>query len=239
MSPSDGNNSDQQKTKTALEIEARRQRSEQITGFMARVMPWPSSDEPGYVNLHWLNGAAMPGRPFRLLDDFMQRVVYMAQRTRWDIYYCLSSQAKTGKIYRKEVTAARHKRDALKLKAIWLDMDVKPGAYNSVGDSIAAITKFCEETAVPAPTAIVLSGGGVHIYWISDRPLSVDEWAPFASGLRTLAHAHGVLFDEGVTTDCARVLRIPGTYNYKDAQKRAVRLAYLAPTDLNFRPHRR
>ena len=54
-----------------------------------------------------------------------------------DIYFCLSSQAKVGKIINGKTYAARHKDDALALKAVWLDIDVKepPKGYASLEEA--------------------------------------------------------------------------------------------------------
>jgi hypothetical protein len=38
----------------------------------------------------------------------------------------------------------------------------------------------------------------------------VAEWQPHANGLKDLAVKHGLRFDAGCTTDCARILRVPG-----------------------------
>jgi hypothetical protein len=62
---------------------------------------------------------------------------------------------------------------------------------------------------------------------VSDVPLSVSTWRPHAEGLREEASRLGLQFDEGVTTDEARVLRVPGTFNYKTTPPRACRLASL------------
>ena len=87
---------------------------------------------------------------------------------------------------------------------------------------------------MPAPSAIIGSGGGLHAYWISSNPLTVDEWKPYAEGLKAAAIGLGLLCDAGLTTDCARILRIPGTFNYKTDPPKRVETLYLAPEDYDF-----
>lgn len=67
----------------------------------------------------------------------------------------------------------------------------------------------------------------MHVYWFSERPLPPDEWLPYANGLKALVIKHGLKCDAGLTTDAARVLRIPGTQNFKTMPPRPVKL--LAP----------
>ena len=59
--------------------------------------------------------------------------------------------------------------------------------------------------------------------------------ASYAEGLWALAQKHGLRADAGVTTDSVRVLRIPGTFNYKEKIPRGVKLAALAATDYAFK----
>jgi hypothetical protein len=152
-----------------------------------------------------------------------------------DIYYCLSSQAKTGPAINGIPTAVRNAQNADDVKALWLDVDVKPEkGYATVDDAIAALGDFRARANLPPFSAIVLSGGGIHAYWISDVPLPVDEWRPYAEGLKALAKTHGLRCDAQITADPARILRVPGTYNYKTEPPRPVRLAALAPHDLDF-----
>jgi hypothetical protein len=80
---------------------------------------------------------------------------------------------------------------------------------------------------LPPPSALVQSGSGLHVYWISSRPLGVPEWRPYAEGLKLLAIRHELKFDAGLTTDEARVLRVPGTFNYKTTPPKAVVLKHL------------
>ena len=206
----------------------------EIARFMARVVPWPeNSQAPGFVNLHWTfwEGEEPPksppwgGIPTKTVHDFMKALERVrAWRSTRDIYFCLSLQAQTRLNSRGKVVAARSKGGVLALKAIWLDIDVKepPRGYATIQDAIAALTAFCRSTMLPPPTATVFSGGGLHVYWVSDKPLTPAEWKPYAEGLKNAAIKFGLKCDAGCTTDSARVLRVPGTFNYKKTQKRPV-----------------
>ena len=60
------------------------------------------------------------------------------------------------------------------LKAIWIDADVKPDDttgkhYTSMQEAWSAISAFRTKVGLPMFSAVVNSGGGLHIYWISDQ----------------------------------------------------------------------
>ena len=213
---------------------ARAATEDEIELFMRRVVPWPESHEAaGFVNLHWTfwDGDEPPanpswcGIPTKSVQEFMKALAWVrARKNTRDIYFCLSLQSQTRRNKRGRVVAARSKSNALALKAIWLDIDVKepPKGYATLTDALAALSAFCDSIALPPPSAVVLSGGGLHIYWISDKPLTPDEWRPYAEGLKGAAVKFGLKCDAGCTTDAARVLRVPGTFNYKRHLKRPV-----------------
>ena len=212
-----------------------------VADFFLRVVAWPAESEPGYINIHWRSAnvaAGMPGRPFRSVVELMTNVQKFLNRPKsiLDIYFCLGRQLETGRLdtYGKP-WAKRSKNNTAAMKCIALDVDVKPEkGYANAAEAIAAVQQFVTAASLPLPSALVYSGGGLHVYWISDRPLSLSDWTPYASGLRALADHHGLRFDPSVTIDCARVLRVPGTYNLKETVPRPVTLKYLAPADLNF-----
>lgn len=202
--------------------------------FMEQVVAWPGPDGPGYVNLHWTSpkGPGMRGKPFKDVHSFMDMAQYAALKPAIykEIYFCLSTQSATGKLVHGNPTAARLKQNALKLKAIWIDVDVKPGDpkhYATILETLDAIDTFVTAAKLPPPSALVFSGGGVHVYWFSDIALTPDEWRPYAEGLKAEAVRLGLKCDAPLTTDEARVLRVPGTYNNKSLPPRAVRLAHL------------
>ena len=211
-----------------------------VAEFFARVVPWPKAGAPGVVNLHWSlvkYDHAMGGKPFSTLVDFMAYIEVANNRPASikDIYFCLSMQEKMGPLKNGYATAYRNKNNVAGLKSIWIDLDVKVSAYKTTEEALAALFEFCQSTGYPNPTAISFSGsGGAHIYWISDRMLTVDEWHGYAEGLKQLGIERGLKADWGCTTDSARILRVPGTFNHKSTPPKPVTLKMLAPKDLNF-----
>ena len=85
----------------------------------------------------------------------------------------------------------------------------KESDYETYDDAIAAVIKF-----KPRPTLINLSGGGLHCYWVLKTPVKTDE-----IGVAELESINKLFIqqlggDKG-THNLDRVLRIPGTYNFK------------------------
>lgn len=89
------------------------------------------------------------------------------------------------------------------------------------GDQAAILTHL-DRLCVPAPTAIIASGGGVHAYWLLKEPYLIanedrrqaartiqDRWVALVGG------------DPGAK-DLTRILRVPGSWNYKYDPRRQV-----------------
>jgi hypothetical protein len=53
------------------------------------------------------------------------------------------------------------------------------------------------------------------VYWPLTEPVNVVDWKPVAEDLKRLCKQEGLRIDMTVTADAARVLRIPGTMNFK------------------------
>lgn len=206
---------------------------------MRRVVPWPATGEPGYINFHWLrsgikdpNARVWSGTPFTDPAALINRGQFLLGKPNvFDMYYCLSRQSKTKIGYQGKVQADRSAANALCLKALWLDVDVKPPpkGYATLVEALDAVQGFITAFKLPPASALVGSGGGVHVYWISARPLTPDEWQPYANGLKAAALQHGLLCDAGVTVDRARVLRVPDTLNYKTTPPQRTKLLGMLP----------
>ena len=210
---------------------------------MLRALPWPSDDDQGFINVHAQGhskdgkGRFWTGTPTRDIDAFQTAVdQYMGWQPKLpDIFMCLSRQRDRKEPNLKgNIRAAKSAAAALAFRAIWLDVDVKKGAYATLSEALRAVLELVDTVGLPNPSALVASGGGLHVYWISDRVLTPREWLPYAMGLKFAAINHGLKCDAGVTGDAARVLRPPGTFNYKYDPPRPVRLRYLARNDYDF-----
>jgi hypothetical protein len=203
--------------------------STNIRDFLLRVLPWPGDDLPGFCNVHtqWRIDDKTPwsGVPTRDVDIFLQEVHrHNTMRSPPDIYMCLSRQSNVKTVGDKQ-KAAKSQQNALALKAVWLDVDVKEKAFQTVGEALDAVKEFYTKYKLPLPSAYVASGGGLHVYWISDRVLTPAEWQPYAEGLKSLAiEFFGSKIDAGVIADSARVLRVPGTPNFKYDPPKPVKL---------------
>jgi len=209
---------------------------------MAQVVDWPRSpQEPGFINLHYslINKRNPSGKkivtgwPTRDVGSFIQKAAWaITTNDIKDLWFCTSLQSQSGKNSKGNPKAIRGAQFALTQKSIWIDMDVgenDPKKYTTVQEALTAALRFQATVGLPKPSAIVFSGNGVHVYWISKDPLTPAEWAPYAGGLKALLLANSVKCDSGLTTDIARILRVPGTFNHKTEPPKPVQLS---PTPL-------
>jgi hypothetical protein len=222
-----------------------------VSAFMAAVVAWPASpQDAGFVNLHYSmpNPRPTPGKPlikgmgwpFTKVDEFVSRAAWLNGNTNFkDQWFCTSLQKTMKHNSHGKPKAVRFAANALAQKSIWVDIDVGPDdpkKYATVEEALAAILLFQKTVGLPPPSAIVFSGSGIHVYWISKTPLTPDQWAPYANGLRNLLLANAVKCDSGLTTDIARILRVPGTFNHKYDPPKPVQLSPLPLVMYDFSP---
>ena len=215
--------------------------------FLASVVPWPSSStDEGWVNVHYSYPdkykpgklAMASGWPFKDISDYVSRVDWalnIPDKFK-DMWFCTSLQRETKKNRSGKTVANRKKDLAISLKAIWLDVDIKddPNHYPDLPTALKELLDFIDKVKLPKPSAIVYSGGGMHVYWISREAMLPDLWLSYAQGLKNLAIEHGLKCDAGLTTDAARILRIPGTLNYKYDPPKPVTMAPLPLVEHDF-----
>ena len=102
------------------------------------------------------------------------------------------------------------------VKSFFLDLDVMHGKskYDSKEQALEDVKRFCAEINWPEPT-LLDSGGGIHAYWILEEELTATEWTEYAKKFKQLCLDHKMIIDENVPADSARLMRIPGTFNYR------------------------
>ena len=110
------------------------------------------------------------------------------------------------------------------MRALFLDLDCGPEKeFDSQQEAIAELKDFCKLVGMPKPL-LVNSGRGVHVYWPLTEPVPAAEWVKVAARLKEACVKHRFKADPNVTDDSARILRVPGTHNYKDDPAKPVQV---------------
>jgi len=126
------------------------------------------------------------------------------------------------------------------LKCFWADLDIsRPNdgkdpsqVYADVPAAVAWLKAFRDATGMPLPNVWVQSGWGLHVYWVMQDTMTAADWLPYAEALKAAMLATGAVGDVSVSTDHARILRPPGTFNFKDpAHPQEVKLVRNNPQD--------
>lgn len=114
------------------------------------------------------------------------------------------------------------------LKSLWVDVDCGlDKAYQTKEQALAAARVFCVACKFPKPSIVIDSGGGIHLYWCFDAAIDVSEWIPLSNDLKKLCALNSFGIDPSVMGDAARVMRVPGSFNYKDpANKKPVEIIF-------------
>ena len=118
-------------------------------------------------------------------------------------------------------------------KSLYVDIDTGEGKpYETKKQAVTEVFRFIKDTGFLRPSIIVDSGNGIHCYWVLDKPIELREWVALAEALKTLCESASLDVDSKVTTDAARILRVPGTVNYKDpANPKTSKVVYSTPNE--------
>jgi hypothetical protein len=124
----------------------------------------------------------------------------------FDVYFALATF---------EDGNSRKVNNVKQLKSLFLDLDCGPSKdFATQKDAINALRAFCKEYSLPRPT-MINSGRGVHVYWPLTETVGYANWFPVAERLKLACAEKGFMADPAVTSDAARVLRVPKTHNFK------------------------
>ena len=119
----------------------------------------------------------------------------------------------------EEGSDKRTQDNAAWMKSFWLDLDCGPGKeYSSQDEAVSALWEdFLPMSGLPKPL-LVSSGNGVHVYWPLHDSVGSEDWLRIAGKLKAACRFIGLEADPAVTADSARILRLPSTVNFKDAE---------------------
>lgn len=177
---------------------------------------WPELPES-----HWLLVYTLPDKMSHWCDSVERAAATVEQLKGVDIYLQMATADKN---YGPFARATRNETRAI--PGLWCDLDLKNEGRkkSALPKSLDELLKIIPEDA--RPTMLVQSGGGLHAYWLFNEPLLLDtgedrskaekllkDWQTL---LRRRAQVHGWTLD--FTHDLPRILRIPGTLNYKQPE---------------------
>lgn len=146
-----------------------------------------------------------------------------------DLYFALSSFQqgwyKVKRVNKPDASVFRTQENVMYVKSLWLDIDVgseKP--YKETKAAVLALRKFLVETNMPAPWIIASGSGGLHVYWTFTEQVDSTRWQAMAERLHAATIASGLDADASRTRDCASILRVPGSCNFKGGKRNPVKL---------------
>jgi hypothetical protein len=115
--------------------------------------------------------------------------------------------------------SGRTHKNVCAVRSLWLDIDTKitksNATYANHIEAAQAVGRFHKTVDMPPPSILVNSGGGLHVYWSLDKDLTLQEWLPYAVGLKNSCVKFGLAADPARTADASSILRTPGTTNFK------------------------
>jgi hypothetical protein len=117
-----------------------------------------------------------------------------------------------------ETIANRKQANVLALRSLRLDIDAGAKKYAKDPDhtyptqleALAAFAAFTKASGL-APSYLIASGEGLHVYYCLADDVTPAVWLPMAEGLAQLTTEHGLKVDSTVTKDTVRILRPPGS----------------------------
>jgi len=183
--------------------------------------------------MQWLAGLHAFSDPAEQVNVFMQQGKYV------DIAWAPVSQleqlrdpianfAARGDVYFSVATRWQQlpgkerggESDCAHIPGLWLDIDIADGTgahkLANLPPSIQAAAQLVQRFPV-TPSAVVRSGHGIQPWWLFAEPLAVAEARPLLHRWQltweAMAAEHGWHLDD--VSDAARMMRLPGTINYK------------------------
>jgi hypothetical protein len=85
-----------------------------------------------------------------------------------------------------------------------------------VTDVVTALENFVRVAELLPPSLLVYTGYGIHAFWTFTEVIPKKEWKHLADGLQELGKRF-FLGADPITADAARILRVAGTLNFRNA----------------------
>lgn len=128
----------------------------------------------------------------------------------YDTFFALASFKEPG---------SREATNAKSMRSIFLDIDCGGAKqYKTKSEAGAALMQFIDDSGLAelGMPWINSSGNGIHAYWAFHEDIDITTWKPVAENFKRVCRDFKLHIDMAVPADAARILRVPGTKNWKD-----------------------
>jgi hypothetical protein len=196
--------------------------------FMGLVCP-----QQGYIHIKGLGHNANPPlkTKYKNFANVKEAVDYANSLSEegYDTYFCTASL--------KNADSKKELKSFCASSVVQFDVDVQEDGdrgrkYTSLEAARTSMFAFLRDSGLPKPT-LVTSGYGIHAYYVFDRDISYNEKTELCKAFVKLARDKGFKLDAGATHDVTKLLRVPGTKNYKNGDTKDVQIRYLSePIDV-------
>lgn len=148
----------------------------------------------------------------------MDKAVALTEQ-QMDVFYSLGVTRKPLKTIRERA----RQEDIYQIGTFWADIDIADAtshAKTNLPPDIPSALALIPENL--PPSVVVSSGHGLHVYWLLDAPVTItdenrkgvmDTARKVQQLIRNAASRQGWHIDP--VADLSRILRVPGTWNYK------------------------
>lgn len=195
------------------------------TGYITLATPFaiPGTATVVYAHHKFDNIKAMLDKAAALVWEHNDTFYALGSFKAAEVWNPKKKNCKTGELGANEF---RTQANSLAMKCFFLDLDIDPAAtdgrhFPSKPEAIAALRGLCAKLSMPKPM-LVDSGGGLHAYWPLTEDVPTAVWKPAAENFKAICLHEKLPIDPTVPADSARVLRVPGSANFKKDNARIV-----------------
>jgi hypothetical protein len=170
--------------------------------FLSAILP-----DSGIINITRIRGTVVTPYYESSIADSIKKIEAITADGA-NIYYSMATYKAQG---------SRKRANAQFVKSFWVDLDCgEKTDYASIEDGLTALDALITTSLLPKPY-VVCSGYGLHVYWALTEFITPEEWQPLADKIPLLCLKYNLsLKDSGPSRDLVRILRVPGTKNYKN-----------------------
>jgi Virulence-associated protein E len=164
----------------------------------------------------WSLGAVDPANEVKLFPATYIKTIdelrsYVSRYNgKWNLYFSPNATA-------SNITTTPRKDQIIAMRALFVDLDLpKTGDRSSPTEENFSILLRKLEMIDPAPTSIVMTGGGFQAFWIFPEPLSPQD---HGDRMESIGQKLGRELESDAVQNRNRWMRLPGTLNIPNKTK--------------------